>query len=194
MKVYRKYKVETDHFKLGDKIRIKLPGEKHTATAIKEVPGGMMFIFDECLDDRVQMNQADTTDGGYPASYLRKVLVGLQTKFPEKIRKRMLPSGIKGIEDDKLWILSLEDIRGNDQIRYFKNEKNRVATIKKETAYWWLRDVVSASYFAIVGYIGYCYHYNASDAWVGVRPAFALSSDPESRAFMARPEADYDEG
>ena len=38
---------------------------------------------------------------------------------------------------------------------------------------WWLRGVVSASYFAIVTSYGYCYCYNASTA-LGVRPAFGI--------------------
>ena len=41
-------------------------------------------------------------------------------------------------------------------------------------AYWWLRDVVSASDFALVNYYGYARYYSASHANVGVRPAFAI--------------------
>jgi hypothetical protein len=41
-------------------------------------------------------------------------------------------------------------------------------------AAWWLRDAVSASYFAYVGLSGTCYCGSASSAWVGVRPAFGI--------------------
>ena len=41
-------------------------------------------------------------------------------------------------------------------------------------AAWWLRDVVSASYFAFVGSAGNAYCSSAGAAGVGVRPAFAI--------------------
>ena len=43
-------------------------------------------------------------------------------------------------------------------------------------ANWWLRDVVSASYFACVDYTGFCYFNGASRSWVGVRPAFGIKA------------------
>ena len=42
-------------------------------------------------------------------------------------------------------------------------------------AWFWLRDVVSASYFARVYAAGIAYSYNASAA-LGVRPAFSIKS------------------
>ena len=41
-------------------------------------------------------------------------------------------------------------------------------------AHWWLRDVVSATYFAVVGGTGSCGNSGASDANIGVRPAFGI--------------------
>ena len=41
-------------------------------------------------------------------------------------------------------------------------------------AYWWLRDVVSAAYFAYVNIGGHCHYIGASASWVGVRPAFGI--------------------
>ena len=41
-------------------------------------------------------------------------------------------------------------------------------------ANWWLRDVVSATYFAYVHHHGYANGNNASNASIGVRPAFAI--------------------
>lgn len=43
-------------------------------------------------------------------------------------------------------------------------------------AYWWLRDPASASYFALVVYNGACHYDSASNAWVGVRPAFGIKA------------------
>ena len=41
-------------------------------------------------------------------------------------------------------------------------------------AYWWLRDVVSASAFALVGSTGHASSGSAGNATIGVRPAFAI--------------------
>ena len=41
-------------------------------------------------------------------------------------------------------------------------------------ASWWLRSVVSSTDFAYVTYDGLCYYYHASNAWVGLRPAFGI--------------------
>ena len=56
------------------------------------------------------------------------------------------------------------------QLPLFQHEPSRICN----RAYWWLRDPASTSYFAIVGYYGYCYYTGASDAGVGVRPAFGI--------------------
>ena len=41
-------------------------------------------------------------------------------------------------------------------------------------AYWWLRDVVSATNFALVNNHGHANAYYASHAYIGVRPAFGI--------------------
>ena len=41
-------------------------------------------------------------------------------------------------------------------------------------ANWWLRDPVSASWFALVNIHGGCTYANASHSWIGVRPAFGI--------------------
>lgn len=56
------------------------------------------------------------------------------------------------------------------QLPLFAHEPSRICN----RATWWLRDVVSASYFAYVGYSGLAYCANASFSY-GVRPAFAIS-------------------
>lgn len=56
------------------------------------------------------------------------------------------------------------------QLPLFAHEPSRICNRNN----WWLRDVVSASYFAYVYYYGYAYYRNASASY-GVRPAFCIS-------------------
>ena len=56
------------------------------------------------------------------------------------------------------------------QLPLFAHEPSRICN----RATWWLRDVVSASYFAFVNYNGLANYYSASYS-SGVRPAFAIS-------------------
>lgn len=56
------------------------------------------------------------------------------------------------------------------QLPLFQHEPSRICN----RATWWLRDVISASYFAFVGGNGIADFYDASDSF-GVRPAFCIS-------------------
>lgn len=56
------------------------------------------------------------------------------------------------------------------QLPLFQHEPSRICN--RNT--WWLRDVITASYFAYVGINGYAYCGNASYS-LGVRPAFCIS-------------------
>lgn len=56
------------------------------------------------------------------------------------------------------------------QLPLFAHEPSRICN----RATWWLRDVVTASGFALVGYDGLAAYPNASDS-LGVRPAFCIS-------------------
>lgn len=56
------------------------------------------------------------------------------------------------------------------QLPLFAHEPSHICN----RATWWLRDVVSASYFAVVGSDGVAGYNNASNS-LGVRPAFAIS-------------------
>lgn len=56
------------------------------------------------------------------------------------------------------------------QLPLFQHEPSRICN----RATWWLRDVVTASYFAVVSYNGYADYYDASFS-CGVRPAFCIS-------------------
>lgn len=59
---------------------------------------------------------------------------------------------------------------GNSQLPLFRLNHLHICN----RASWWLRDVVSTAHFALVSYNGNCYSDDASDSWVGVRPAFGI--------------------
>ena len=56
------------------------------------------------------------------------------------------------------------------QLPLFQHEPSRICNRNN----WWLRDVITASLFALVGDDGLADYYNASDS-LGVRPAFCIS-------------------
>jgi hypothetical protein len=56
------------------------------------------------------------------------------------------------------------------QLPLFQHEPSRICN----RAAWWLRDVITASYFAVVGHFGGADYYYASRSY-GVRPAFCIS-------------------
>ena len=182
MKVKREITMHTDTLEVGDRIKVKFPMETHWATAYKKKGSVVFFIFDDCLDELRPMNFQGTTEGGYEESELRKVLIAASEQLPEKLKKKMVPDG----NGDYLYLLSLREVCGcnekfeevSGQLDFFKDRRNRIATCKAdEYASWWLRDVVSSTNFAGVLYYGYCNPSSASNAGIGVRPAFAISSD-----------------
>ena len=56
------------------------------------------------------------------------------------------------------------------QLPLFQHEPSHICNRNN----WWLRDVITASLFAVVYYCGYATYYAASDS-LGVRPAFCIS-------------------
>ena len=56
------------------------------------------------------------------------------------------------------------------QLPLFQHEPSRICN----RATWWLRDVITASHFALVGTNGLADYFGASDS-IGVRPAFCIS-------------------
>ena len=168
-------------FRIGDRIKVKLPGETHWATAYDQKGTVTFFIFDDSLDELRQMNSTNTTEGGYEESELRQFLKVVGEKIPKKLKKKMVPNE----NGDLLYLLSLREVCGcnekwddvSGQLDFFKNRKNRIADSKEDKyARWWLRDVVSAASFAGVGGSGNAAHNSAGRSF-GVRPAFAISSD-----------------
>ena len=187
MKIKRTLELKTKikNIQLGDIISFKLSdGEKVEARAVKECPPGrMLMLFENCLNETHCMNEDGSANGGWEQSDMRTWLNSeILDRFPEKIRKRM----VKDYNDDYLHLLSLIEVFGEDeyshtedkehQIDALKDRKNRIASQGNVDDYanWWLRDVVSASNFAIVHAYGYAYYGSASNARSGVRPAFYL--------------------
>ena len=58
----------------------------------------------------------------------------------------------------------------HSQLPLFALDRSKICN----RANWWLRDVVSSTYFAVVASGGTCGYSNASGATIGVRPAFAI--------------------
>ncbi len=178
MKVIREVKIKTKHIKVGDRIKVKLPKECHTATAIRDEGDGMLFLFDEYLDEARQMNSRKSTDGGYHASEMRKYLKELAEAFPKKLRKRMVAFE----NGDLLRLLTITEMCGVDenfndckgQIEWMKDNRHRIACRKdKEYECGWTSTVVSGAYFARVGSHGGANCSGASYP-LGVRPAFKI--------------------
>lgn len=178
MEVMREIGLEVEKLQIGDRISVCLPGEKHTATAVRDEGDGMLFLFDEYLDEARPMNRSDTTDGGYDASEMRKFLQGLAEVFPKKIRKRMVPFD----NGDMLRLLTITEMCGVDkdfnrcdgQIEWMKDRRHRIASRKGEEYEWgWTSTVVSGAYFATVASAGDALCNNASYP-DGVRPAFKI--------------------
>ena len=178
MRVIREVKIKTKHIKVGDRIKVKLPKECHTATAIRGEWDGMLFLFDEYLDEVRQMNSRNSTDGGYHASEMRKYLKELAEAFPEKLRKRMVAFE----NGDLLRLLTITEMCGVDeklndcegQIEWMKDRRHRIACRKgREYELGWTSTVVSGADFAHVcsGGLAGCRY--ASDP-LGVRPAFKI--------------------
>ena len=179
MKVYRKVRMKTDHIEVGDQIKIKLKGYgTFTATAQKvDITGKeycVLFLFDNCID-RHCMNETDTTEGGYEESDMNKYLnTEILDAIPDKIRDLMEPFDVK---HTYLRLLSESEVFGDDALPLMQDVKNRVCSgTDGFRAYWWLRDVVTSTYFAFVYSNGLAGSGNASTSY-GVRPAFMLTFD-----------------
>ena len=180
MKVLREMQIKTDNFIVGDRIRVKINNEKHYATAIRQDKDGMLFLFDDCLNEARTMNKSGSTEGGYEESDLRKWLNTIDLTMPEKLLSKMAPLE----HGDFLSLLDMKEAFGLDtdynsvpgQIPWLKDRRHRVADRRgKDYEYWWLRDVVNGTYFAFVDANGYADTYYASNT-LGVRPCFKIEN------------------
>lgn len=192
MKVYRKIKIETNHFQVGDRIKFKLDGSKYSATAIQQQGDEMLFLFDQFLNEPRPMNATGTTEGGYDASDMRKYLNELGNRFAKKMKKKYGVQLCDGYHGDYLWLLSLREVCGlnerfkacDGQIPYFKNRRHRIAERRGcQYEYMWLRSVATPANFAYVSGGGFA-NCDSASASFGVRPAFKIlnleSADPVS--------------
>lgn len=178
MKVFREVRMKTEKFELGDRVKVKLPGETHFMTAIQRQKNGILFIFDDCLKAAHAFSENPDENTDYFNSDIRKYLKDVENMLPEKIFRKAVPNS----DGDRLFLLTLEEVCGLDsdfnkasgQIPYFKTRKNRVADRNGDYEWWWTRTKVSAAAFANVNYYGDANCHNASRA-NGVRPAIVLS-------------------
>ena len=192
MLVKRTMKVDVELFEVGDIIKFKLTdGEKVQAMAVKQTPGGMLFVLVDCLAKEYPMfndiDDMDKEDISYATSDLRKALNGeILDRFPKEIKDRMVAVNAEG---DMLRIpteceIFGENVYGQKESKLtkrwkpMKKKRNRIAFKGKEGdwEWYWLmnRHKDYASHFAGVNGNGDAYYLNASFSY-GVRPVFLLS-------------------
>lgn len=187
MKVKRTINIETDTFKIGDIIKIKLAdGTKVKAMAMQQEEDGMIFCLVDCLPGEYQMNSTCTNEGGYEESDLRKKLNGeILNLFPVELTDMMTPFD----NGDLLRLPTEKEIFGENyygeyespyvkQWKPMKKRRNRMVFdgSKDENLPWyWLMNKVreSAATFAYVGSIGNANDSDASFSF-GVRPVFKI--------------------
>ena len=171
-------------FKVGDVMSFTLKnGEEVEAMAMKQEDDGMIFCFVDCLATEYPMNKEGGTEGGYEASDLRRTLnTEILSIFPDDLIPKLIPFG----NGDLLKIPSEHEVFGKNvygkngdenetQWEPMKLRRNRIAFQGKngKWEYWWLRDVLSSAYFAVVANYGFAGSAYASYSY-GVRPAFKI--------------------
>ena len=182
IKVLRKQETETKALMVGDQISVSLDGlGDFTATAHKITDKGVLFIFDEYVISK-PMNEKNTNNGGYEKSDLKKWIDSvLLEAFPAELKDRIADLSIPtvgelfGHEDE--WDREHFEPDNDEQLPLMKERRNRVAYLKNELEWGWLRNAtkkeVSSAYFALVNYIGYPTYGSAAYSY-GVRPEFWL--------------------
>ena len=182
IKVLRKQVTETKELMVGDQISVSLEGlGDFTAMAHKITDKGALFIFNEYVVSR-PMNEKNTNDGGYEKSDLKKWIDSvLLEAFPAELKDRIADLSIPtvgelfGHEDE--WDREHFDPDDDEQLPLMKERRNRVAYLKNEWEWGWLRNAtkkeVSSAIFALVTFRGSadCGRATASG---GVRPEFWL--------------------
>lgn len=192
MTVQRTIQTETEHFEIGDIIGVTLTdGEPIEAMAVKQTGENMIFCFVDCLQKEYRMNSHNTNKGGYEASELREKLgTEILLRLPEELRMKMLPFE----NGDLLRLPTEKEIFGENrfgldepetvaQWEPMKLRRNRIAFQGSNGPWEWywlanpaLRDPASAAYFAFVSHDGSCTYSSASNATIGVRPAFQIKN------------------
>ncbi len=180
MKVLRNCVRDVKNVRIGDQIPICLAefGD-FTATAQLIEGNRVLFLFDECVDERA-MNKTWTNKGGANKSALYKWFKDvLLPAFPDEIRDRVqdlrLPTYGMMFGHDEFYKNFEEDT--DEQLPLMKIRKNRIADFNNEWTWCWLENATkqefSSECFAFVGSIGDANFSNASYS-NGVRPHFWL--------------------
>ena len=182
IKVLRKQETETKALMVGDQISVSLDrlGD-FTATAHKITDKGVLFIFDEYVISK-PMNEKNTNNGGYEKSDLKQWIDSvLLEAFPAELKDRIADLSIPtvgelfGHEDE--WDREHFEPDDDEQLPLMKERRNRVAYLKNEWEWGWLRNAtkkeVSSASFAHVSSYGLTTS-NGATGSLGVRPEFWL--------------------
>ncbi len=165
--VRREQIIETTDFQVGDKIDFTLTtGEEVTVVAIKEVDDGMLFVFKNCVSESGRDDIYQYMNGKLLAT------------MPKKIRDRMIGKFRLLTEREVFGKNEYGEEEKEEQIPYFKERQNRVATVGNNNdgyQWWWLETKVKDSIvaFVSVSYYGLAYYNYTSDVG-GVRPCFVM--------------------
>lgn len=188
IKVKRMVTVDTDAFKVGDIIEIKLTnGTKVQAMAMQQEEDHMIFCLVGCLPCEYPMNNTCTNKGGYEKSGLRKKLNDeFLNLFPVALTDMMAPFD----NGDLLRIPTEKEIFGKNCYGEYENQvkqwkpmktyRNRMAfdSAKGENSQWyWLMNKVREStiYFSYADRAGYAGIDYASISY-GVRLVFKIKN------------------
>lgn len=172
-----------NHYEVGDAISFQLSdGEVVKAMAMRQEDDAMTFVLVDSLREARPMYERGHEIHGYEESDLRRWLnTVLIDRFPTEVRHRMVAFE----NGDSLRIPSEKEIFGRNEYGHddtdtrqwepMKERRNRIAFqgIEGDWQYWWLRDVVSSAYFALVSYNGDAANSDASNA-LGICPAFKI--------------------
>lgn len=173
-------------------------------TGDNNVPGNHITIVPDTQLYTHVMNDTDITTGGYTGSKMytegleqaKTTIRGIFGTHLVKHRQILSNATVDGKASGWAWLDSEVELMneimvygasvfgagdlgggsghnigvGKSQLPLFRLNPRMINTRQS----YWLRDVVSASYFALVHYGGYAYCYYASFA-AGVRPAFSIS-------------------
>ena len=173
-------------YEVKDVIAFKLTdGEKIQAMAVKQESDGILFCSIDCLADEYSMNNANTNEGGYENSDLRKKLnTEIIARFPADIKAMMVPFG----NGDYLRLPTEREIFGENfygkresshvqQWKPMKQMRNRIAFQSKNGSWewYWIQNKCrnSVAYFAYV-YVNGSVDSNYASKPLGVRPVFKL--------------------
>lgn len=182
IKVIGKYEKEVQDIQEGDQILIPLAemGE-FTATAYKVTDKGTLFIFDEYVASQ-PMNNKNTNNGGFEKSDLKKWMDSvLFMAFPDWLRDRITDLSIPTVGEmfghGDEWDNEHFEPDTDEQLPLMRERENRVAYLKNEWEWGWLRNAMKKEYssasFAYVNSSGTAACSSASNSR-GVRPEFWL--------------------